>query len=161
MQVICTSGAWWRGSVLPRGECWRGMVSWLTWQCCRSIPPGTARLIKKYVREQEFRNNAERASRRLIRQVERTGHADIRVGWEGGGAPLMVLDDQAWQHIDLNQLPISEDLRERLRQWSARFQAFPPCHIIDDHDWNEMDDQLRGFAGELRCVLGPEYRVAG
>ena len=120
-----------------------------------------ARLIKKYVREQEFRNNAERASRRLIRQVERTGHADIRVGWEGGGAPLMVLDDQAWQHIDLNQLPISEDLRERLRQWSARFQAFPPCHIIDDHDWNEMDDQLRGFAGELRCVLGPEYRVAG
>jgi len=110
MQVICTSGAWWRGSVLPRGECWRGMVSWLTWQCCRSIPPGTARLIKKYVREQEFHNNAE---------------------------------------------------RERLRQWSARFQAFPPCHIIDDHDWNEMDDQLRGFAGELRCVLGPEYRVAG
>ena len=24
-----------------------------------------------------------------------------------------------------------------------------------------MDNQLRGLAGELQCVLGPEYRVLG
>ncbi len=118
-----------------------------------------ARLIRKYVNEQESGRNALLTRRKLVRQIERMGRIDIRVGWEGGGAPLMVLEEQFWQHIDLNQLPIGDNLRERLEEWTARFRSFPPCQIIDERDWNEMDDQLRGFAAELKCVLGPEYRV--
>jgi hypothetical protein len=120
-----------------------------------------ARLIGKKLDEQELSRNVVPTSRKLMRQVERVGRIDIRVGWEGGGAPLMVLEEQFWQHIDLQQLPIGDDLRERLQQWTTRFHSFPACQIIDERDWNEMDDQLRGFAAELKGVLGPEYRVVG
>ena len=120
-----------------------------------------ARLIEMQVAENELQRNLQRATSKLIRQIERRGRIDIRVGWEGGDAPLMLLDDQFWHPAQLDQLPLTDNLRARLQQWSARFRAFPPCQLIDEQDWNEMDDQLRGFAQELRCVLGPEYRVVG
>jgi len=131
-----------------------------------NIDPGPsmqriAKLIRKRVDEQEVLKNLELASRRLIRKAERANRIDLRVGWEGGDAPLMALDGQFWQPMEAKELPIAEELRERLRQWSARFRAFPPCHVIDQQDWIEMDEQLRGIAAELRCVLGPVYRVLG
>ncbi len=73
----------------------------------------------------------------------------VRLFWDYS-ADVLWDDDNAYLGELEDLLPMSEDLRRRLKAWARR---------VDDADGADDPAEVRGLARELGAALGPDFRV--
>ena len=76
--------------------------------------------------------------------------------------------DPVWAHdgmVDLDELPITDDLRDRLRQWNADWEELVGARterftIIDKDGHRRWIDEGRNLAHRLQRELGPGVEIS-